>query len=110
MIYTRARVPSRGVKIRIYKTLSVLGLNTIILKPVNHTQCPLVPPEESLPIRPVLARPIAVPPPAAAYNALDSEDGRSKDVKTDRLVQIQEDKTEDESSGKTFFQITMGNT
>ena len=106
MIYTRARVPSRGVKIRIYKTLSVLGLNTLILKPVNHTQCPLVPQEDPLPVRqPALVRPVAVPPraTAAAYNALGSEDGRSKDVKTDRLVQIQEDEKEDESSGKNFF-------
>ena len=105
MIYTRARVPSRGVKIRIYKTLSVLGLNTLILKPVNHTQCPLVPQEDPLPVRPALTRPVAVPPraSAAAYNALGSEDGRSKDVKTDRLVQIQEDEKEDESSGKHFF-------
>lgn len=94
LIYTRSRIPSKSVKKRIYRTLRVLGLDSLLVKPVNQSQCPLVP-EGPISVQATSIRPFQKP-----QKAFNIPLAGGNNVKSDRRLESG-DSEEEESDFST---------
>ena len=101
LIYTRSRIPSKSVKKRIYRTLRVLGLDSLLVKSVNQSDCPLVPEGSSTTVQTSSIRPFQKP-----KKAFNIPLAGGNNVKSDRRLEsgVDEEEESDFSTGSFFLE------